>query len=169
MTRVNILKINRLKIDICIQSYTIVRQMFTMYDKCIQLLARFNMKKVIEGKDFVTSVRLPKDLYEQVELKSEEMGGIGVSETIRILLSSSIKNSPLDFLSPEKAKIELNNKIQCKILQNVITSYYLLKDQIERSEEGLKYIRISHDKGKKAMTKILGQSSNESGIIRRDS
>jgi hypothetical protein len=33
-----------------------------------------NMKKVIEEKDYVTSVRLPKDLYEQVELKSEEMG-----------------------------------------------------------------------------------------------
>lgn len=75
-----------------------------MYDKRIQFLVRSNMKKVIEAKDYVTSVRLPKDLYEQVELKSEEMGDIGVSETIRILLSSSVKNSGLDFLNHEKSR-----------------------------------------------------------------
>lgn len=115
------------------------------------------MKKVIEGKDFVTSVRLPKDLYEQIELQSEEMGNIGVSETIRILLSSSVKNSPLNFLNPEKKEIELNRKIQYKILQNVVACYYLLKDQIERSEEGLGHSRTSHEKTKKAMEKILGQ------------
>jgi hypothetical protein len=79
------------------------------------------MKKVIEEKDYVTSVRLPKNLYEQVELKSEEMGDIGISETIRILLSASLKNPHLNFLNLEKAEIEFNNKIQYKILQNVVT------------------------------------------------
>lgn len=115
------------------------------------------MKKVIEGKDFVTSVRLPKDLYEQIELKSEEMGNIGVSETIRILLSSSVKNTPLDFLNPEKTEIELNSKIQYKILQNVVTCYYLLKEQLVHTEEGLERDRTAHERGKKAMEKILGQ------------
>ena len=114
MTCVNILKINTLKTNICIQSYD---KLFTMYDKCIQFLERAPMKKVIEAKDYVTSVRLPKDLYEQVESKSEEMGDIGVSETIRVLLNESLKNPRLDFLNPEKTAIELNNKIQYKILQ----------------------------------------------------
>lgn len=118
------------------------------------------MKKVIEAKDYVTSVRLPKDLYEQVASKSEEMGDIGVSETIRVLLNESLKNPRLDFLNPEKAEIEFNNKIQYKILQNVVTSYYLLKDQIEHSEEGLKRSRVSHEKGEKAMKKILKQSAS---------
>lgn len=81
------------------------------------------MKKIIGGKDFVTSVRLPKDLYEQVELKSEEMGNIGVSETMRILLSSAIRSSRLDFLNPKKEEIEINDTIQYKILQNVIACY----------------------------------------------
>ena len=119
------------------------------------------MKKIIEGKDYVTSVRLPKDLYEQIELKSEEMGNIGVSETIRILLSSSIKNPPLDFLNPEKTEIELNSKIQYKILQNVVTCYYLLKDQIEHSEESLERDRAAHERSRQAIEKILGQSSSE--------
>ena len=154
MTCVNTLKINALKINICIQSY---EKLFTMYDKRIQLLAGATMKKVIEAKDYVTSVRLPKDLYEQVESKSEEMGDIGVSETIRVLLNESLKNPRLDFLNPEKTAIELNNKIQYKILQNVITSYYLLKDQLEYSEEGLRQSRASHENGAKAMKKILEQ------------
>ena len=158
MTCVNILKINVLKINICIQLYD---KLFTMYDKCIQLLARANMKKVIEAKDYVTSVRLPKDLYEQVELKSEEMGDIGVSETIRVLLSSAVKDPHLDFLNPEKTEIELNNKIQYKILQNVVTCYYLLKEQMIHSEEGRKRDHTAHERGKKAMEKILGQNSSE--------
>ncbi len=114
------------------------------------------MKKIIEGKDYVTSVRLPKDLYEQIELKSEELGDIGVSETIRILLSSSIKSPHLDFLNPEKVETELNNKIQYKILQNVIACYYLLKEQMVYTEEGLKRDHIAHERAEKAMEKILG-------------
>lgn len=126
------------------------------------------MKKVIEAKNYVTSVRLPKDLYEQVELKSEEMGDIGVSETIRILLSSSVKNTHLDFLNPKKAEIELNNKIQYKILQNVIACYYLLKEQMVHTEEGLERNHTAHERTKKAMAKILGQSSSESAAVIRD-
>jgi len=119
------------------------------------------MKKVIEAKDYVTSVRLPKDLYEQVELKSEEMGDIGVSETIRILLSSSVKSPHLDFLNSEKVETELNNKIQYKILQNVIACYYLLKEQMIYTKEGLERDHKAHERTKKAIEKILGQYSNE--------
>lgn len=119
------------------------------------------MKKVIEAKDYVTSVRLPKDLYDQVESKSEEMGDIGVSETIRVLLNESLKNPRLDFLNPEKTAIELNNKIQYKILQNVVTCYYLLKDQIEHSEESLERDRAAHERSRQAIERILGQSSSE--------
>jgi hypothetical protein len=120
------------------------------------------MKKIIEAKDYVTSVRLPKDLYEQIELKSEELGDIGVSETIRVLLSSSVRNSGLDFLNPEKRIEEYDRHIQYKILQNVVTSYYLIKDQIEHStKEGVEHSRVSHEKGKEAMAKILGRNLSE--------
>jgi hypothetical protein len=119
------------------------------------------MKKFIAVKDYVTSVRLPKDLYEQVELKSEEMGNIGISETIRILLSLSVKNPPLDFLNSEKADVELNNKIQYKILHNVVTCYYLLREQLVHTEEGLERNRTAHERSKTAMAKILGQISAE--------
>ncbi len=118
------------------------------------------MRKEIETK-YSTSIRLPKVLYEQLESKSEEMGSIGVSETIRILLSEALQNPRLDFLNPEKAAIELNNKIQYKILQNVVTCYYLLKDQIEHSEESLERDRAAHERSRQAIEKILGQSSNE--------
>ncbi len=119
-----------------------------------------NMRKEIETK-YSTSIRLPKVLYEQLESKSEEMGNIGVSETIRILLSEALQNPRLDFLNPEKAAIELNNKIQYKILQNVVTCYYLLKDQIEHSEESLERDRAAHERSRQAIEKILGQSSSE--------
>lgn len=119
------------------------------------------MKKEVEAKQTkhcLTSVRLPKDLYEQLELKSEEMGDIGISETIRILLSWSLENPQLDFLNTTRknAPTEISEKIQNKILQHVVTSYYLIKGQIVSSgEEGLQRNKLAHEKGEKAMLKIL--------------
>lgn len=130
------------------------------YMRITRLLGEVNMRKEIEtkrAKHYSTSIRLPKNLYEQLELKSEEMGDIGVSETIRILLSASLQSPDLDFLNPEKAAIELNNKIQYKILQNVVACYYLLKEQLVHTEEGLERDRTAHERTKKAMAKILGQ------------
>lgn len=132
-----------------------------MYYMCItRLLGEVNMRKEIEAKRvkyYSTSIRLPKNLYEQLELKSEEMGDIGVSETIRVLLSASLQNPDLDFLNPEKAEKELNNKIQYKILQNVVACYYLIKEQLVHTEEGLERDHTAHERAKKAMVKILGQ------------
>lgn len=54
---------------------------------------------------------------------------------------------------------EPDRHIQYKILQNVVTSYYLLKDQIERSKEGVEHSRASHEKGVEAMKKILEKNS----------
>ena len=131
-----------------------------MYYTCItHLLGDINMRQEIgtkREKYYSTSIRLPKALYEQLELKSQEMGDIGVSETIRILLSSSLENPHLNFLNPKKAEIELNNKIQYKILQNVIACYYLLKEQMVHTEEGLERDHTAHERGKKAVEKILG-------------
>jgi hypothetical protein len=59
----------------------------------------------------------------------------------------------LDFLNPEKAAIELNNKIQYKILQNVVTCYYLLKEQLEHTEESLERDRTAHERVKKQWRK----------------
>lgn len=130
---------------------------------CItHFLGEINMRKEIESKRskyYSTSLRLPKNLYEQLELKSEEMGGIGVSETIRILLSASLQNPDLDFLNSEKTAIELNNKIQYKILQNTVACYYLLKEQMVHTEEGLARDHMAHERTKKAMAKILGQTT----------
>ncbi len=39
-----------------------------------------------------TSIRLPNHLYEQLELKSQEWGGIGISKTIQLLLQAAIEN-----------------------------------------------------------------------------
>ena len=41
-----------------------------------------------------TSIRLPNHLYEQLELKSQEWGGIGMSKTIQLLLQAAIENPP---------------------------------------------------------------------------
>ncbi len=140
-----------------------------MYYMCItHFFGEINMQKEIEAKRekyYSTSVRLPKDLYKQLELKSTELGDIGVSETIRILLSTALQNSGSDFLTLQKADEKLSPNIQYQILQNVVTSYYLLKDQIELSKEGIERSHASHEKGKKAMAKILGQSLEQISII----
>lgn len=95
--------------------------------------------------------RTPQDAqYEQLELKFEEMGDIGISETIRILLSWSLENTQLDFLNTTRknAPTEISEKIQNKILQHVVTSYYLIKGQIVSSgEEGLQRNKLAHEKG----------------------
>ncbi len=39
-----------------------------------------------------TSIRLPNHLYEQLEQKSQEWGGIGMSKTIQLLLQAAIEN-----------------------------------------------------------------------------
>ena len=39
-----------------------------------------------------TSIRLPIYLYQQLEQKSEEMGKLGMSKTIQILLESALEN-----------------------------------------------------------------------------
>jgi metal-responsive CopG/Arc/MetJ family transcriptional regulator len=39
-----------------------------------------------------TSIRLPAYLYQQLEQKSEEMGNLGISKTIQILLESALEN-----------------------------------------------------------------------------
>ncbi len=136
-----------------------------MYYMCITSFSEeINMQKDIESKRekyYATSIRLPTALYEQLELRSEEMGNVGVSETIRILLNEALKNSPLDFLNPKQANMELNDKIQYKILQNVVTCYYLLKEQVTRTEDGLKRDRIAHERSKKAMEKILNLTQSD--------
>ncbi|HQW57933.1 MAG TPA: hypothetical protein PK583_03150, partial [Gammaproteobacteria bacterium] len=78
--------------------------------------------------------------------------------TIRIFLSVALKNSHLNFLDSDTAEIESNNKIQYKILQNVVACYYLLKEQMAYTEDGLKRERTAHERSERAMIKILGQN-----------
>ncbi len=52
-----------------------------------------------KGKDSAketqpTSIRLPNHLYQQLEQKSQEWGGIGISKTIQLLLQAAIENPP---------------------------------------------------------------------------
>ncbi len=41
-----------------------------------------------------TSIRLPNHLYQQLEQKSQEWGGIGMSKTIQLLLQAAMENPP---------------------------------------------------------------------------
>lgn len=41
-----------------------------------------------------TSIRLPNHLYEQLELKFQQWGGIGISKTIQLLLKTAMENPP---------------------------------------------------------------------------
>ena len=111
-----------------------------------------------QEKQFLTSVRLPKHLHERIELKSVELGDIGVSETIRILLSWSLENPQSDFLAPPKehSQPEINSKIQNKILEHVVTLYYLLKEQVvDSGENGVRAHNAAHERAKIAIDKIL--------------
>jgi Arc/MetJ-type ribon-helix-helix transcriptional regulator len=99
------------------------------------------------------SVKIPNDLHQQLEAKTHEMELPSMSDTVRVLLSAALEKNETDNVC--------DDKIQYKILENVITSYYLLKDQIEHSKEGIERSHASHERGKKAIKKILGQSSNQ--------
>lgn len=97
------------------------------------------------------SVKIPDYLHQQLEAKIHEMELPSISDVVRVLLSTALEKV--------ETTTAQNDKIQYKILQNVVTCYYLLKDQIERSEDGLRHSRASHEQGKTAMAKILGQIS----------
>ncbi len=99
------------------------------------------------------SVKIPDYLHQQLETKTREMELPSMSDTVRVLLSTALEKTETDNA--------YNDKIQYKILENVVTSYYLLKDQIEHSKEGIERSHTSHERGKKAIEKILGQSSNQ--------
>lgn len=99
------------------------------------------------------SVIIPDTLHQQLEAKTREMELRSISDAVRVLLIAGLEK--------EETEKDSNNKIQNKILQHVVTSYYLLKDQIVATgEEGLRRNKIAHEKGEKAMVKILGQCSD---------
>ena len=92
------------------------------------------------------SVIIPDYLRQQLELKVEEMGVSNISEVIRILLSTAIENPPSG----------TNDKIQKKMLQHMVTTYYLLKEHIiSLGENGSTLNNMAHEKADKAMKKIL--------------
>jgi Arc/MetJ-type ribon-helix-helix transcriptional regulator len=99
------------------------------------------------------SVKIPDYLHQQLEAKTREMELPSMSDTVRVLLSNALEKAETDTTQPDK--------IHYKILENVVTSYYLIKDQLEYSKEGVERSRGSHEKGKKAMEKILGRLSSE--------
>jgi len=102
------------------------------------------------------SVKIPDYLHQQLEAKTREMELLSISDTVRVLLGTALEKTDTGNT--------YNDKIQYKILQNVVTCYYLLKDQIEHlehSEESLERDRAAHERSRKAMEKILGQLSTE--------
>ncbi len=99
------------------------------------------------------SVKIPDYLHQQLEAKVHEMELPSISDVVRILLSTALEK-----VETTNAQ---NNKIQHKILHNVVTCYFLLKEQMVHTEEGLERDRRAHERSKKAMEKILGQRSSE--------
>ncbi len=103
------------------------------------------------GKHMVhLSVKIPDYLHQQLEAKIHEMELPSMSDVVRILLSAALEKT-------ESANAQ-NDKIQHKILHNVVTCYYLLKEQMVHTEEGLERDRTAHERSKKAMEKILKQT-----------
>jgi Arc/MetJ-type ribon-helix-helix transcriptional regulator len=97
------------------------------------------------------SVKIPDYLHQQLEAKIHEMELPSISDVVRVLLSTALE------------KVETNNAqnghIQYKILQNTVACYYLLKEQMVHTEEGLERDHTAHERTKTAMAKILGQTS----------
>jgi metal-responsive CopG/Arc/MetJ family transcriptional regulator len=54
------------------------------------------LKKSQSENLFPTSIRLPAYLYQQLEQKSKEMGNLGISKIIQILLESALENQQAD-------------------------------------------------------------------------
>lgn len=95
---------------------------------------------------FHLSVKIPQELHQQLETKTQEMGLPYMSDTVRILLSEALE------------KIETDNpqKIQYKILEHVVASYYLFSEQLANTgESGLKINHRAHERSQVAMAKIL--------------
>ncbi len=99
------------------------------------------------------SVKVPDYLYEQLEAKIHEMELSSMSDVIRVLLNTALEKT-------ENTNTQ-NKKIQHKILHNVVTCYYLLKEQMAHTKEGLQFDHTAHERSKKAMKKILDQYSTE--------
>jgi Arc/MetJ-type ribon-helix-helix transcriptional regulator len=99
------------------------------------------------------SVKIPDYLHQQLEAKIHEMELPSISDVVRVLLSNALEKA--------EAGNANNDKIQYKILENVVACYYLLKEQMVHTEEGLERDRTAHERSKKAMTKILGENPSD--------
>jgi hypothetical protein len=96
------------------------------------------------------SAKIPDELYKRLKAKAKEMGlpqKGAMSEVVRLLLSAALK--------PDQS--QFNTKIQNKILEHTVTTYYLMKEYVKNQlgENGSKLNNLAHDKGEKALETLL--------------
>lgn len=108
-------------------------------------------------KQVLISIRLQQSLYERLERKSAELGFVGISEVIRMLLGIGLESPMADFSDPEeKRPKEINSRVQKKELQHIVAIYYLLREHIlNPDEKAAKVNNIAHDKAENAFKEIL--------------
>lgn len=88
------------------------------------------------------SIRFSSDLYKDLVKKSKELGGLNLSDTVRILLRSALDES--------------RTKVKNKQFQYTATIYYLLNDYIlSLKENGTKINKEAHEKAEKIATDLL--------------
>ncbi len=88
------------------------------------------------------SIRFLPDLHKALVKKSKEMGGLNLSDTIRILLRSVLDDK--------------KTKVKNKQFQYIAATYYLLNDYILNLEEkGVRINKKAHEKAEKIAADLL--------------
>jgi Arc/MetJ-type ribon-helix-helix transcriptional regulator len=93
-----------------------------------------------------TSIRLPNHLYEKLEQKAQELGGIGMSDTVRSLLQMALEQP-----DPKEDK-----KLLKQLLHYNIATYYMVQTHLlSEFEEGEELNDEAHQKANKILERLL--------------
>lgn len=121
------------------------------------------MKQVAEMENqklIPTSVLLSKEVREQLRIKAENLGLIGISKIIRMLVDRALKNGELDFSNffQKKSRSTINGRLENRLLKHAVSTYYLVREQVlESGERGVSLNNIAHQKAKEVVEKILSE------------
>jgi metal-responsive CopG/Arc/MetJ family transcriptional regulator len=95
------------------------------------------------------SVKIPDDLYEQLEQKAKAMGQVKISDALRLLLQ--------DILQSSTAKTE--QKRYQQLLHYQLATYYMVQSHLVQSfEKGLELNDTAHAKAHELLQEILKKS-----------
>lgn len=98
---------------------------------------------------FPTSIRLPRSLYKSLEQKSEEMGGIGISKTVQILLEPLLRGS--------FSKKQTHDTLQKQSSIYGVMTYFLMEKLVAGIENGQILRDEAHAKAEEVVKDLLQQ------------